>query len=174
MDPFTIAALGLGTAGSLGGAIYNAATAKDRKRKFLEEQQRIAQKTARGHTVDFAKSLTAPAPRGADFWDSSYGPIDAKERQNEVDKYAEENFDVNPMDFVPFVQNATQLAGGLYDAGLSKPPDPSRLPDAGGFQLDDPGTLEYYNPEQAGLDAKAPWDELEYYDPRQSQRWWQR
>lgn len=166
MDPFTIASLGLGTLGSAVGAVYNASTAADRKKKFLEEQQRIAQQTAMRHG------------RMTDFFDSQNYPIDAKLKQDQVNAYADEAFDVNPMDFVPFVSQGTKLAGAIYDAGQGG--GGGLGGGAGGgeegktFQLHDPAQLEYYNPEQRGLDAQAPWDELEYRDPRQQQRWWQR
>lgn len=160
-DPFSIAALGVGTLGSLGGAIYGAATASDRKKKFLEEQQRIAQRTAMRHG------------RMTNFFDTANYPIDAKYKEDAV-KAAADEMDPEFSDFLPFVQNGTRLAGAIYDAGLgSSKPDPSKLPDAN-FKLDDPSQLEYYNPEEIGRDAKAPWEELEYYDPRQQTPWWRR
>lgn len=108
MDPFSVASLGLGTGIQLGGAIYNATQMEKRKKEFLEQQRKIAEQTA----IDHAYQLTHVRP---EFFNRD--AVRAQRRKNEVQEYADETFQVDPMTFVPFVGGATQFAGALYDAG---------------------------------------------------------
>jgi hypothetical protein len=137
-DPFTLISLGLGAAGSLASGIYGAATADDRKKEWLAEQQRAAQLQAIRNS------------RMTNFWNTN--SIDAQHRKNAVEKEAEERFQVDPMTFLPFVQQGTQLAGGIYDAATEKP---KGVGTRSGVELREedfyaPEQLEYYNPNYRG------------------------
>lgn len=93
--------MGIGTAGSLAGGIYQAATAKDRKKKFLEENR-----AEMLHQLRRQQAASLGMPVGAD----------AAHSMQKLNRQADEQFAVDPMTFVPFVQNATRLAGGIYNA----------------------------------------------------------
>ena len=118
-DPFTLISLGLGAAGSLAGGIYNAATADDRKKEWLREQQKVAQLQAIRNS------------RMTNFWNTN--SLDAQHRKNDVEKEAEERFKVDPMTFLPFVQQGTQLAGGIYDAATEPPKGVGSRPGLGNY-----------------------------------------
>jgi hypothetical protein len=117
IDPFTLLAAGIGTAGSLAGGIYNAATAGDRKKKWKEEQRREAL-----HQLRRQRAAELGYPVGGD---GAY-------TMDKINRQADEQFKVDPMSFVPFVQNATKLAGGIYDAadGGGGQPQQRMAPDA--------------------------------------------
>lgn len=119
MDPFSIAALGLGTVGSAVGAISNAATMEDRKKEWLARQRELAQRTALRNSRNMF---------GTNFFDPR--SIDASYRKQDALREADERFKVDPASFLPFVQNATQLAGGIYDAASGPPQTKLPPPDA--------------------------------------------
>jgi hypothetical protein len=104
--------MGIGTAGSLAGGIYSAATAKDRKRKFLAENQ-----AEMLHNLRRQQAASLGFPVGAD----------AAHSMQKLNRQADEQFAIDPMAFVPFVQNATKLAGGIYDAASSPGEQEQRL-----------------------------------------------
>lgn len=128
-DPFTLAALGIGTAANLGGAIYNAATLDDRKKKWKREQEAALRREL---TMDYMNMLPIPDAIRAPWMMG----MKNKFGRDDINKAAEENFQLDPMSFVPFVQSGTQLAGGIYDAAQSSGPsaavreDEGRLEDA--------------------------------------------
>ena len=149
-DPFTLISLGLGAAGSLASGIYNAATADDRKKEWLAEQQRIAQLEA----IEASRMPDTFSRRGIDFWGD--GAFNAKLKKQAVQKEAEERFKVDPMTFLPFVQQGTQLAGGIYDAATERPRGVGTVvgPTSGvRMSMSDflsPEELEYYQRGQRG------------------------
>lgn len=108
-DPFTLISLGLGTAGALAGGIYNAATLGDRREKWKREQEENLRRSLK---MDYFNSLPIPEEiRGP--WAMQ---MKAKQGYADIKKGADENFQFDPMTFLPFVQQGTQLAGGIYDA----------------------------------------------------------
>lgn len=113
IDPFSLIALGLGTAGSLAGGIYNAATAGDRKKKFLKQQREQA-------LYDLERS-------SASRFGLPTHELDAMARMKGVQQQADEQFKIDPMSFVPFVQNGAQLASGIYQAANQSSPQDGRL-----------------------------------------------
>jgi hypothetical protein len=120
-DPFTLAALGIGTAASLAGGIYNAATLSDRKKKWKRDQQ---EQLRRELSMDYLNSLPMPQELRGPMMMGFKGKFGT----DAINKAAEENFKLDPMTFVPFVQGATQLAGGIYDAAQPSAPQGQRLP----------------------------------------------
>jgi hypothetical protein len=113
MDPFTLIAAGIGTAGTLAGGIYNAATAGDRKRDYKKrERERALYELQRAHAGRHGLPTYA---------------LDAMARSKQINQTADEQFKVDPMSFVPFVQQGTQLAHGIYNAASSPGPQQSRL-----------------------------------------------
>jgi hypothetical protein len=100
-NPLSLISMGIGTLGSLAGGISDAIEAPKRKRRFLEDAKRQAQITALRNS------------RWTDFFPTN--ALDAKHKQYDVQRQADENFNVDPMSLVPFVGNATALAGGIYD-----------------------------------------------------------
>src|SRR5262245_47971023 len=101
MDPYSLIALGIGTAGSLAGGIYDAATLDDRKEEWIKKQRKAAKE-------DYLLS---------DKWfDTGFipkGHLRAVAADRRMREQAEEQFQFNPMSLVPFTQQATQLAGGI-------------------------------------------------------------
>jgi hypothetical protein len=163
VDPYSLAASGIGTLASLGGGIADAAQAPARKRKFLEEQRRQAQ--------ILALRNQKWGGRYADFFPTN--ALDAKYRQIATDREANENpaFNANPASFLPFVSSATRLAGDIYDyanqpADELKPVPSYKLPSA-------PEQLTYFDPGEAERDARDPREELHYRDPTGTP-WWMR
>lgn len=149
MDPFSLIAAGVGTAASLGGGIYNAATMSDRKKKWKEEQKR---KLLQEAMIRHASEMGMPT-----------GALTARANVNGINDAADEQFKIDPMSFVPFVQQGSHLASGIYDAMQDPTPqdntnaeyrDPSKLQPAG---VNDDGRL-------------APDDELK----RRGQNWYDR
>lgn len=103
-NPFSLASAGLGTLGSLAGAAIQAAEGPARKRRFLADEKRKAQ------------ILALRNSRWTDFFPTN--ALDAREKKTAVERYADENPDFQafrPESLLPFVQNATELAGGIYD-----------------------------------------------------------
>lgn len=112
-NPLSLIAMGIGTLGSLGSGISDMAGAADRKRRYLEDEKRKAQILALRH-------------QGWGDWGDKLFPknaLDARWKRYEVRQNAEDNpaFNPNPMSLVPFVGNATALAGGIYDAAKGEP-----------------------------------------------------
>lgn len=107
VDPFSIIALGLGAGGALYGGIKNAIEAPDKKKEFLREKQRAAQ----------IQALRNRHMNG--FWNTNH--LDAMHNKRAALREADERFQVDPMTFLPFVQNGTALAGAIYD-GFSAGP----------------------------------------------------
>jgi hypothetical protein len=137
LDPFTIAALGLGAGGALYGAISGASEKEKQKEEFLRRERELAQRTAlRGS-------------RKTGFFDPR--SIDANYRKQDVARAAEENFKTEPADFLPFVQSATQLAGGIYDAANA----PAKKP-----QLPPPSALQAYDYSPSGPPGSGLGDAL--------------
>jgi hypothetical protein len=108
--PIPLILAGVAAGAQLGGAIHNAATAKDRKRDWKREQNQQAiedlllQRSAmlrggRGPNIELAGAL----------------------RDDQINRAADKNFKVDPMSFVPFVQSGAQFAGQLYDYANSAP-----------------------------------------------------
>lgn len=114
-DPFTLAALGIGTAASLGKGIYDAATLDDRKKKWKREQEKNLR---RDLTVDYMNMLAIPDEVRAPWMMG----MKNKFGRDEINRAAEENFQLDPFTFVPFVQQGTALAGGIYDAAQPSGP----------------------------------------------------
>lgn len=112
MDPFSLIAMGVGTVGSLAGGIANAVTAKDRKKKFLEENR-----AEMLHQLRRQQAASLGFPTG----------FDAANKMQQLNRQADEQFKVDPMSFVPFVQNGAQLANGIYQAANSPGPQEGRL-----------------------------------------------
>lgn len=139
VDPFSLAAMGIGTLASLGGGIADAAAAPGRKQRFLEDEKRKAQ------------ILALRNSRWTDFYPTN--ALDAMHKKYDVQREADENpaFNASPMSFLPFVQNATQLAGGIYDYA-NKPATPTTL------------TQEAEKAERAGSPVPG------WADPRQLQK----
>lgn len=107
MDPFSLIAAGVGTVGSLAGGIANAASAPGRKRKWKREQKKDALfNLDRQYGSDVA-SLTGGMRL------PTY-EIDAMHNNHAIDRQANEQFRVDPMSFVPFVQNGANLANQVY------------------------------------------------------------
>lgn len=105
-NPLSLIAMGVGTLGSLVGGVTDAFGAAERKRRFLEDEKRKAQVTAlRNQRFGRFKGF---------FPTNAY---DAKYKQEAVEREADENprYNANPMSLLPFVGNATALAGGIYD-----------------------------------------------------------
>lgn len=100
MDPFSLIAAGVGTVGSLAGGIYNAATAGARKKKWKEQQRQEAL-----HQLRRQRAAELGAEVGGDGAHIAQG----------IDRQADEQFAIDPMSFVPFVQNATKLGSAVYD-----------------------------------------------------------
>jgi hypothetical protein len=113
LDPFSLIAAGAGTLGSLAGGIYNAATAPKRKRDWKKKQKRNA-------LFDLERNYAAEM--GMPTYD-----IDAMRQNQGIDEQADEQFKVDPMSFVPFVNNASQLASGIYQAANSGGQQEGRL-----------------------------------------------
>lgn len=161
MDPFTIAALGLGAGGALYGAIKGASEMDEKKEEWLRRQQELAQRKA------------AAGGRMADFWSNGGSDpfdarsIDAAYLKRDNQRYADETFKTDPASFLPFVQNATQLAGGLYDAGKG----------SGKVELPEPNALAAYDygpqgESSAGGPGNAGYGSLGYdEDPLKLNRW---
>jgi hypothetical protein len=105
--------MALGTAGSLAGGIYNAATAGDRKREYLKKQrEQLLYELERSRASRF----------GLPTYD-----LDAMAKMKGVQEQADEIGKVDPMSFVPFVQQGSQLASGIYQAAKSSSPQEGRL-----------------------------------------------
>lgn len=100
MDPFSLIAAGVGTVGSLAGGIYNAATAPARKRKWKKQQKQDALFDL---DRNYAAQMGMPTTE-----------LDAMRKNHAIDEQADEQFQVDPMSFVPFVSNGANLAGKLY------------------------------------------------------------
>lgn len=100
MDPFSLIAAGVGTVGSLAGGIANAASAPGRKRKWKREQKKDALFNL---DRNYAASMGMPTYE-----------IDAMHNNHAIDRQANEQFRVDPMSFVPFVQNGANLASQVY------------------------------------------------------------
>lgn len=117
MDPFSLVAAGVGTLGSLAGGIYNAATMPGRKKKWEQEQRERALHELRQRQIS---ELGYPPSGGGEY------------AARQIKKQADEQFQVDPMSFVPFVSNASRLAGGIYDAasGGGGPQQQRMAPDA--------------------------------------------
>lgn len=172
-DPFTLAALGVGTLGSLAGGVMNAATGPARKRKFLEDEKRKAQILA------LRNARWGALPKGPidplNFFPTN--ALDAKEKQDAVRSYADENFDLDPTSLLPFVQNATRFAGEAYDLANEPAPEVPR----GELQLRKPSELQYFgNPaSEPDVTQDSPLQPqgrraLTYRDPEQDTPWWMR
>jgi hypothetical protein len=114
MDPFSLIAAGVGTVGSLIGGIKNAAEMPGKKRKWKEEQKRRAK---------FEMNRNFAADMGMPTYDA-----DARENNRRIDDQADEQFQVDPMSFVPFVQNGSKLASGIYNAASEPDTLVSRMP----------------------------------------------
>lgn len=105
MDPFSLVALGLGTAGSLAGGIYNAVTAKDRQREYEKKARKQAMlELMRSRAASLGMPTLA---------------LDAAARNQQIDEQGAQLGKIDPMSFVPFVQNGAQLASGIYSAANS-------------------------------------------------------
>lgn len=154
VDPFTIAALGIGAGGALYGAIKGSTEMDEKKEEWLRRQQELAQRTAAG------------SGRMADFWSNGGSDpfdarsIDAAYLKRDNQRYADETFKTDPASFLPFVQNATQLAGGLYDAGKG----------SGKVELPEPNALAAYdygpqgNPMERGAGGQGGYGAAYGYD----------
>lgn len=117
MDPGTIAA-GIGAVTSLVGAIGGEATRKKRKKKF-KDNARLDARTRLQR--EFAQQMGAP----------TYD-LDATMENRKIDQAAEDNFQFDPMSFVPFAQSAAKVGQGVYDAASA----PAEFQDSDGFQYD--------------------------------------
>lgn len=106
INPLSLIAMGIGTAGSLAGGVMDAAAAPARKKQFLEDEALKAKILA-------SRNSRWGRYKGI-FPTNAY---DAKYKKDAVAREAEDNpaYNANPMSFLPFVQNATQFAGGIYD-----------------------------------------------------------
>lgn len=104
--------MGVGTLGSLAGGVRNAFEAPERKRRFLEDEKRKAQVLA---------LRNSKWGRFKGFFPTN--AYDAKYKADAVAREAEDNpaYNADPMSLIPFVGNATQLAGGIYDAANATP-----------------------------------------------------
>lgn len=161
MDPFSLIAMGLGTAGSLYGGIKSAIEAPKKKREFLREQARLAKIQAlrnSGRMMD----VDPNNPFAGD-----YDVLDAREKQRQVQKYADEAFDVDPMAFVPFVGQATQLAGAIYDGFKGEPQKP--VPTRSGARMT---ADEFMDPSEVrGPSSGARMGMSDFYDPDELRYW---
>lgn len=158
--------MGIGTLGSLGGGIADMAGAADRKRRFLEDEKRKAQ-------VLQARNLRWGRFKG--FFPTN--GMDALYRAQDVRRQADEDpsFNPNPLSLVPFVGNATALAGGIYDYAKSGAQEDYKP--TGDLQLTKPEQLTYRDPVQAARDeAPRAWEggDLRYSDPERETPWWMR
>lgn len=99
---------GTALAAQLGGAIYNATQQPKRKREYEKSARR---QVAADIDRAWLQQLGYPT---MDF-DSAVAARDIKEK-------ADQNFRVDPMTFVPFVQSAAGFASQAYDAANSGPP----------------------------------------------------
>ena len=116
MDPFSLIAMGVGAAGSLAGGIYNAATLDDRKEEWIKKQRQRAKDEYLLGDKWYDQLNPGIIPKGH---------LRAVVGDRRMREQADEQFQFDPMSFVPFVQNATQLAGGIYDAaGGGQPEQP--------------------------------------------------
>jgi hypothetical protein len=106
LDPFSLIAAGLGTVGSLAGGIVNAAQMPAKKRKWKKEQKRNA-------LFDLERNYAAEM--GMPTYD-----LDAMRTNQGIDAQADEQFKVDPMSFVPFVQQGSNLASQIYQ-GANEP-----------------------------------------------------
>lgn len=128
MDPFSLVGMGIGTLGSLAGGIQSAIEAPKKKRQFLADAQKDAQIEALRNSR-WTQQSTHPT------WDQWFTPnaVDAKIKKDRTRRYADENFDFDPMSLLPFVQSGTQFAGGLYDYMNEPQPEAPK-----------PESLQYY------------------------------
>lgn len=158
MDPFSLLAFGLGTAGSLYGGIKNAIEGPERKREFLRERQRQAQMLAARNSrmSDFY------GREPVDFWGDR--ATQAQLVRNADMRQAEQIGQPDPMTFLPFVQNATQLAGGIYDAasGPSKP-----VPTRSGARMSMSDFIEPEGYSTRGPSSGARLSVDDFYDPEE-------
>lgn len=113
MDPFSLIAAGVGTAGALAGGIYNAATAKSRQRDF--------EKKAREQAL-----LNLRRQRAAELGMPTYS-LDAMAQSKAIDAQGAQIGKVDPMSFVPFVQQGANLAGQIYSAANAPSQQEGRL-----------------------------------------------
>lgn len=149
-NPLTLAAMGLGTLGSLAGGVVDSFGAAERKRKYLEDEQRKA------------RILALRNSRWGNFMPTN--ALDARWKKYEVMRNAEDNpaFNANPLSFLPFVSNATKLAGGIYDYANKPPaPDPDAIPPGPGLPA--PASLRYYGGPSAPSGFEG-WSEDEVSD----------
>jgi hypothetical protein len=158
--------MGIGTAGSLGGGIYDAATAPARKRRFLEDEQKKAKILAlRNQHFGRYKDIF---PTNA---------LDAQYNKDAVMREAEENpaYNANPLSFLPFVQNATELAGGIYDYANApaEPPKPARVTDPQMLQQWRPGPQpQHSTPAVPGYEPLPFGNQRQYMTPSAPMRRW--
>lgn len=154
MDPFTLAALGIGTLGSLIGGIQEAAILPRLKRRYLENAARQARVTALRHGRWTEESTHQN-------WDDLYPGwvVDARLKKKQAQDYANANFKWNPMSLVPFVQSGTKLAAGIYDYA-NQPSSDSTYQASGPLKLDMPTGAN-------AAQALTYYDETKpYYDPK--------
>lgn len=138
VDPFSLVASGLGVLGSGVGAIVSAAQMPAKKRKYIREARRDALHNMRR---DYAASMGFPV--GAD------GAYQA----DKIQRTADDQFQVDPLSFVPFLQAGSQLASDIYQAGQPDPDEPDQKyvnknaqyrtpPPPGGYKPDPADELE--------------------------------
>lgn len=109
------------------GGIANAASMPGRKRKFIREQKKQA----------LAELLSR---RAAELGAPTYA-VDALARNRAIQNTADQNFRVDPTQFLGAVSSGAQLAGGIYDhVNEPTPPDPFEQPDqvAGDYDYSQP------------------------------------
>lgn len=153
--------MGIGTLGSLGGGIADMAGAADRKRRFLEDEKRKAQ-VLQARNLRFGRFKGLFPTNGMD---ALYKAQDVKRQADE-----DPSFNPNPMSLVPFVGNAAQLAGGIYDYAKSGKPEDYKP--TGELQLPKPGELQLPQPDE----GPRAWEggDLRYSDPDRETPWWMR
>lgn len=145
-DPFSLVTMGIGAASSAARGIYDLLTLEDRKKEWLAQQQQGMQRQAlRNSRADISRLYGAPDIYGTRSIDAAY-------QKKDIEKEAEERFKPDPMSFLPFVMQGTQLAGGIYDAATEKP---KGVGTRSGVELREedfyaPEQLQYYNPNYRG------------------------
>ena len=108
--PIPLILAGIAAGAQLAGAIGNAAGAGDRKRDWKK-----AQKAQIGQQALLAQSSRRRGGRGPNPELAAYFQAQG------IDKAADENFKVDPMSFLPFVQSGANFAGQAYNYANAAP-----------------------------------------------------